>query len=84
MYHRIPNASDFIRMRSFPFYTSLRLSPDGEYLQSGELFSGLRRLKKTGTLVWYRGGTHQTDTWKTEQLVDSWERIISWFEKYLK
>lgn len=55
-----------------------------DFAQSGELFSGLRRLKKTGTLVWYRGGAHQTGTWKTEQLVDSWERIISWFEKYLK
>ena len=55
-----------------------------DFAQSGELFSGLRRLKKTGTLVWYRGGAHQTDTWTTEQRIDSWERIIAWFEKYLK
>ena len=58
----------------------------GEYdfAQSGELFSGLRRLKKTGTLVWYRGGAHQTDTWPLEHRVDSWERIIAWFEKHLE
>ncbi len=55
-----------------------------DFAQSGELFSGLRRLKKTGTLVWYRGGAHQTDTWSTEQLIDLRERIIAWFENYLE
>ena len=55
-----------------------------DFAQSGELFSGLRRLKKIGTLVWYRGGAHQIATWTTEQRIDSWERIIAWFEKYLE
>ena len=51
--------------------------------QSGELFSGLRRLKKTGMLVHYRGETHNALTWQPEHRIDSWERILGWFEKYL-
>ena len=55
-----------------------------DFTQSGELFSGLRRLKKTGTLVWYRDEAHQLDTWHSDHLVDLGDRIIDWFENYLK
>ena len=54
-----------------------------DFAQSGELFSGLRRLKKTGTLVHYQGETHNPPTWQPEHRIDSWERILGWFEKYL-
>lgn len=54
-----------------------------DFAQSGELFSGLRRLKKTGTLVHYRGETHNPPTWRPEHRIDSLERILGWFEKYL-
>ena len=54
-----------------------------DYAQSGELFSGLRRLNKKATFVWYRGETHGLLQWKPENRVDCWERIIDWFEKHL-
>ena len=54
-----------------------------DFAQSGELFSGLRRLKKTGTLVHYRAETHNSPTWQPEHQIDSWERILGWFKKYL-
>lgn len=54
---------------------------DGDdYMQSGEFFSGLRRLKKKATFVWYRGERHGLITWQPEHRADCWERIIYWFE----
>ena len=55
-----------------------------DFAQSGELFSALRRLNKTATLVRYHNETHNPPTWRLEHRVDAWERIIGWFEKYLK
>ncbi len=54
-----------------------------DYPQSGELFSGLRRLKKKATFVWYRGEGHGLTTWRPEHRADCWERIIDWFEIHL-
>ncbi len=54
-----------------------------DYAQSGELFSGLRRLKKEATFAWYRGEGHHPLSWQSEQQADCWERIIGWFEKHL-
>lgn len=55
-----------------------------DYPQSGELFSGLRRLKKKATFVWYCGESHGLTTWRPEHRADCWERIMDWFEKHLK
>ena len=58
---------------------------DGDdYTQSGELFSGLRRLEKEATFAWYRGEGHLVRYWRPEHRADCWERIIDWFEKHLK
>ena len=54
-----------------------------DYAQSGELFSGLRRLKKKATFVWYRGEGHSPTDWRPEHRTDYWKRIIGWFEKHL-
>ena len=54
-----------------------------DYTQSGELFSGLRRLEKKATFAWYRGEGHLVRYWRPEHRADCWERIIDWFEKYL-
>ena len=54
-----------------------------DYMQSGELFSGLRRLKKEATFTWYRGEGHIVTSWRPEHRADCWERIIDWFEKHL-
>ena len=54
-----------------------------DYTQSGELFSGLRRLKKEATFTWYRGEGHVVTSWHPEHRADCWERIINWFEKHL-
>ena len=54
-----------------------------DYTQSGELFSGLRRLEKKATFAWYRGEGHLVRNWRPEHRADCWERIIDWFEKHL-
>ena len=54
-----------------------------DYTQSGELFSGLRRLEKKATFAWYRGEGHIMRSWRPEHRADCWERIIDWFEKHL-
>ncbi|MDE0484504.1 MAG: prolyl oligopeptidase family serine peptidase [Candidatus Poribacteria bacterium] len=54
-----------------------------DYVQSGELFSGLRRLKKKATFVWYRGEGHPATAWRPEHQIDYQKRIIDWFEKHL-
>ena len=54
-----------------------------DYARSGELFSGLRRLKKNATFVWYRGESHLHVRWRPEHRADYWKRIIDWFEKHL-
>ena len=72
MSHRIPNASDFIRMRSFSIRTLLQLSPDGEHLaytvinperQSvvPEETTGLFHFLPTGALKEYRN----SEVWVT-------------------
>ena len=54
-----------------------------DYAQSGELFSGLRRLNKKATFAWYRGEGHHPLGWRLEHQADCWERILDWFEKHL-
>ena len=54
-----------------------------DYAQSGELFSGLRRLKKKATFVWYRGEGHPASDWRPEHRTDYQKRIMDWFEKHL-
>ena len=54
-----------------------------DYTQSGEIFSGLRRLEKKATFAWYRGEGHLVRHWRPEHRADCWERIIDWFEKHL-
>ncbi len=54
-----------------------------DYTQSGELFSGLRRLEKRATFAWYRGEGHLVKYWRPEHRADCWKRIIDWFEKHL-
>lgn len=55
-----------------------------DFAQSGELFSGLRRLNKKATFVWYRGEGHSPTDWRPEHRTDYQERIMDWFEKHLK
>ena len=54
-----------------------------DYVQSGELFSGLRRLNKKATFVWYRGEGHPATEWRPEHRADYQKRIMDWFEEHL-
>ena len=54
-----------------------------DYAQSGEFFSGLRRLNKEATFVWYRGEGHSPTDWHPEHRTDYQKRIMDWFEKHL-
>lgn len=54
-----------------------------DYAQSGELFSGLRRLKKKATFAWYRGEGHHPLGWGPVNQADCWERIVDWFERFM-
>ncbi|MBM3242932.1 sigma-70 family RNA polymerase sigma factor, partial [Candidatus Poribacteria bacterium] len=52
--------------------------------QSAEMFVGLRRLGKVATLVSYRGeGHHPAMDWRHANVIDRWQRILNWFDKYL-
>ncbi len=49
--------------------------------QAEEIFVGLRRLGKEVVYARYNDGGH--NAWSIEDQLDFWNRIISWFEKYL-
>ena len=51
--------------------------------QAGEMFSGLRRLKKKVVLVRYLNEAHWPGTWRYQNLVDYWQRILAWFDEHL-
>ena len=52
--------------------------------QAGEMFSGLRRLGKKAVLARYEGEGHsQVTTWRYPNIVDYWQRVLSWFDEHL-
>ena len=52
--------------------------------QAGEMFSGLRRLGKKAVLARYEGEGHsQVTTWRYPNVVDYWQRVLSWFDEHL-
>lgn len=54
------------------------------FSQAEEMYYGLRDLNKTAMLVAYPGETHLG--WDAERWVhiDQWQRILAWFDRYLK
>ena len=52
------------------------------YRQSDEVFVGLRRLNKEAQYVTYAGEPHVLAD--PNNIVDYWNRVLSWFDKYLK
>ena len=51
--------------------------------QAGEMFSGLRRLGKKAVLARYEGEGHSQDTWRYPNIVDYWQRVLTWFDEHL-
>jgi dipeptidyl aminopeptidase/acylaminoacyl peptidase len=49
-----------------------------------QTFVGLRRLSKEVTYVKYRNGGHAPSDWSYADQVDYCNRVIAWFDKYLK
>ena len=52
--------------------------------QAKEMYGGLRQLGKKATLVRYHGEDHAVGWWSTENAQDCWDRIIGWFDRYVK
>jgi len=52
--------------------------------QAKEVFMGLARLEKEVVLLKYKEADHAPDFWSNEKLADYWERILSWYDEYLK
>ena len=52
--------------------------------QAEEMYGGLRQLGKKATLVRYHGEGHAVGWWSTENAQDCWDRIIGWFDRYVK
>ena len=51
--------------------------------QSGEMFSGLRRLGKKAVLARYEGEGHsQATSWRYPNIFDYWQRVLSWFDEH--
>jgi dipeptidyl aminopeptidase/acylaminoacyl peptidase len=51
--------------------------------QSWEIYHGLVRLGKEVALASYKNADHYYGTWSTGQIVDFWERVLSWFDEHL-
>jgi dipeptidyl aminopeptidase/acylaminoacyl peptidase len=51
---------------------------------AGEVFVGLRRLGKEVTYAKYEGEGHSPLSWTFTNQLDLCERVIGWFDKYLK
>jgi len=49
-----------------------------------QIFVGLRRLGKEVTYVKYKGEEHSPYYWSSANQLDYCNRIIAWFDKYLK
>ena len=52
--------------------------------QAKEMFMGLARLEKEVVLLKYKEADHAPDFWSNEKLTDYWERVLNWFDEYLK
>ena len=52
--------------------------------QAEEMYGGLRQLGKRATLVRYHGEGHAVGWWSHENAQDCWDRIIGWFDRYVK
>jgi len=52
--------------------------------QAEEMYGGLRKLGKRATLVRYYGEGHGVGEWSAENAQDCWDRIIGWFDRYVK
>ena len=52
--------------------------------QAREMFNGLARLGKKVVLLKYKESAHWIGSWSNEKLADYWERVLNWFDKYLK
>jgi dipeptidyl aminopeptidase/acylaminoacyl peptidase len=53
------------------------------YLADG-VFTGLRRLGKTVSYARYEGESHWEGTWHRANQLDALNRVIAWFDRYLK
>jgi dipeptidyl aminopeptidase/acylaminoacyl peptidase len=53
-------------------------------LQSDEVFVALRRLGKEVVYAKYAGEDHWQGTWSAANAEDYWNRVIDWFDRYLK
>jgi dipeptidyl aminopeptidase/acylaminoacyl peptidase len=51
---------------------------------AGEIFVGLRRLGKTVQFAKYQGEGHDMNFWSRSNKIDFCERVIEWFDTYLK
>ena len=52
--------------------------------QAKEMFMGLARLEKEVVLLKYKEADHWHGFWSNEKLADYWERVLNWFDEYLK
>ena len=52
--------------------------------QAQEMFMGLARLEKEVVLLKYKEADHWHGIWSNEKLADYWERVLNWFDEYLK
>jgi len=54
---------------------------DAQISQAWEMFSGLRRLAKTASLVVYEGESHTIE--RRANIIDRWHRVLDWFDRNL-
>ena len=52
--------------------------------QAEEMYGGLLKLGKRAMLARYHGEGHVVREWSVDNAVDCWDRIIGWFDRYVK
>jgi dienelactone hydrolase/Tol biopolymer transport system component len=53
------------------------------FIESGSIYSSLRRLGKKAELIYYNGEHHWQGTWQLENIKDYYNRIFRWFDEHL-
>ncbi|SEB49428.1 prolyl oligopeptidase family serine peptidase [Paenibacillus sp. GP183] len=54
------------------------------FIESGMIYSSLRRLGKKAELIYYKGEHHWQGTWQRDNIQDYYNRVFKWFNQHLK
>jgi dipeptidyl aminopeptidase/acylaminoacyl peptidase len=54
------------------------------FIESGMIYSSLRRVGMIAELIYYTGEQHWQGTWQRDNIQDYYNRVFKWFDQHLK